>query len=613
MISDRKILLVFIIFIFNSCLYSQVKPEPKERTVAIEEPVVFKDSLPKISLPDFVITGKEKIDITNRSKLEFFENRIFITPKNSNPNFESKDLSAALIETSLKGGLSNENPIDIFSGFVKGEYGNFNSPAASAGVIYAWDIYKAALSGNFLSRAENVKNSDFSNGCINLSLGANIPKTDNLFNEAKVKLDLNYNTKSYNYYGSLSWPPWLDSPNYLPDPFHKKNSSITLDASINSEGKKYFKYDVDLLFNRFKDDNNNLYFIPIHTENKIKFSISGEYEYDKYIFSGSLLLNNNNITNQFGPTAYIQDNGTTETVLYPDLDKNSLLFGLSLNAASEIMPSLFAKAGLKFYSYDYILSYNTKNDMAKGIFLPQLSIRYENNKNLSVSLCYAPDLEIMSLEKLYQINPFIYPADIKHCIDDVNLFINAYYAYSDNLRMNATFGYREQKNTPNFYNFYNTFFQSFAAEIIDEKAKGIYCDLNIDYQLNYNNDFSFTFNYQNKRVESKRIPYTPDFCCSLDYITLLNMGLTLNPSLSFISDRRSDIFYEYMNGGYKIYQGDIETLKSIFLLNLDAEYPIYKNLIASLNINNILNTKYSYYNGYEEYPFSIFAGIKFKW
>lgn len=592
----KKISYIFIILISCSALYSQVKQEPKERNVPIEEPVIFKDSLPKISLPDFVITGKEKIDITNRNKIELIESRVYTLPGNLNNNFESKDISG-LVAAPQKRNIASDK-LNIFSGFVKGEYGNFNSPAISAGAAYRYDIYQASFTGSYISRDENVSNSDYSMGNAGLSLGADIPETDNIFSSAKTGLNLSYKTKNYNYYGLIEDPYILYGWPAFPDRLDKENNSFAADAFIKSEEEKYFKYDAEIIFNRFKDENGYSYLMPFYTENRFQFNISGQYEYRKFIFSGKALINNNNVKRISNPY---------------NVSNNSLLFGIFLNAQNEVLPSIYAQAGIKYYSYEDLFSYRETIDPKENIVLPQFSVRYENNKNLSLSFCYAPDLEIMSLEKLYSLNPYIYPVKSGHLINTVNLFVLLDYSYSSNLRVKAALGYLEQKNTINYREAGGVPFVFWLADVMDEKAKGIYSNLNINYLIDNVNSFSFKLNYQNKRVESIKIPYTPDISCSLDYFCLLNIGLTLNPSIDIIGERRSNGFYEYLSGGKRIYPGEIKTMKSIFLLNLSAEYPILKYLIASIDLNNILNTRYSYYRGFEEYPFSIFAGIKFKW
>ena len=200
---------LYISFIIPLVILGQTKNDPNEHNVKVEEPVIFKDSLPKISLPDFVITGQEKIDLSNKNKIEISEENLYEIPANQNINFELKDISTNQVETPFRKVYDKNNFGNIFSGFIKGEVGNFSSLALSAGTTYEWQIYKIGFIGNYISRGENVSNSDYYLGNSNLFFIANIPKTDNIFNDTRVSLNLYYDIKNYKFYGIPDYISYL--------------------------------------------------------------------------------------------------------------------------------------------------------------------------------------------------------------------------------------------------------------------------------------------------------------------------------------------------------------------------------------------------------------------
>jgi hypothetical protein len=69
-------------------LPAQEKIEPDSRKIDIERNTVQKDSLPKINLPDFVITSKEKFELPAAFKINIIENRL-LHPQKEIPSFLS--------------------------------------------------------------------------------------------------------------------------------------------------------------------------------------------------------------------------------------------------------------------------------------------------------------------------------------------------------------------------------------------------------------------------------------------------------------------------------------------------------------------------------------------
>ncbi len=577
MIFLRKIL--YITIVSAAALYSQVKEEPKERNVSIEEPVIFKDSLPKIELPDFVITGKEKIEITDRNKIEVFNDRLYSIPE-IKPDFEQKDIPVSEINIPLRKGSGSNDYYDFFSGFVHGAYGNFNSPAISAGAAYGWDIFKTSFSGSYLSREENVSYSDFSTGKADITIGAKVPETNNIFTNADAKLDFSFYTKKYNYYGwrenfYLPIPPatFLLLPNEL--------NRISLRAGISSEETEFYRYKANLSWNNFQTNPGTIY-LESNKENTVAFDIAGSYNYEGYNFEGKILINNLNLSTDFFSN---------------NQNKNLFTFGTLLNAQKELMSSISIIAGVKFYSFGDIRL--DKEERSKNAFLPQFVVKYENNSNLSVSAGYTPNLKINSLQDIYSINPYTRFIGMSHLLNKHDINANIDYFYGKYLRIKGTLGYLVQENTPIFSEMFFGMTKLWMVDIVDQSAKGIYARLRLDYYLNPLSSFVLNFAYQDKKMDSQNIPYEPKYVLSLDYFTELNFGLKINPAFDLVGDR-----YSFYNN---------KLLKPIFILKLNAEYPIFKNLSATLNLNNILNTNYSYFEDYEEYPFSVFGGVKFKW
>ena len=628
MIQYRNFYFVFSLLLVSGLLFGQVNPVPSERNITIEEPVILKDSLPKISLPDFVITGQEKINVEGSKKPEFEENRIF-SLSDETLTFINKDVSTRATDIPLKK-LNDMENIFLFNGFLKAQIGNFTSPNISGGLGYSYDRYFATLYGNYLSRKDHdIKGSGFSTGNVGVTLGANIAETDNIFSDAAIRLNVGYDARSYeNFY----WAGEAASSYYRNHGIPRQYNSFFINSSIKSDREEYYKYRVNIYFNRyekFDDIIDKLIFgyQPMQDieENKFALSLGGEYRYEGIDFSGDILFYNNSysVNGTRTPSLTTQSLLNSALLALHDIKENSFIFGLFGGGSAELSNNFFATAGFKFYTYTYLYTLTKENNISKGAILPQLSLKYENRNNFSLSLCFNPDLKIMDFQQLYKLNPFATYGEINHSLNPINLFLRFDISAIKNLRILTDVGYLEEKHTPYFYSYD---YAGMLAVVIpfrdyysylhdDATTKGMYCNLKMEYNIDEFNAVALNFNYQNKKIDSLRVPFVPQISASLNYCLLLDDNkLKISPSVEFIGDRVSPNFnrleYHWQEGVpfFTEYKED-----AVVLVNLDVEYSIIKNLIANLTMTNILNTKYSYYRGYQEYPFSIFAGLKLKW
>jgi hypothetical protein len=425
----------------------------------------------------------------------------------------------------------------------------------------------------------------------------------------------------------------------------RRYNSFFINSSIESDREEYYNYRVNIYFNNYKNkldanDDTTIYFHSIKQdieESKFALSLGGDYRYEGIDFSGDILFYNNSYSGLESQLRYDEYDYPfnpeyaegIRTTLY-DIKKNSFIFGLFGSGSAQLSNNFFASAGFKFYIYNYLYSLTRNKDISKGSVLPQLSLRYENRNNFSLSLFFSPDLKIMDFEQLFKLNPFALYREMNHVLTPINLFLRLDISAIKNLRILADIGYLEEKNTTYFiYDYYDAtrlvyYYQNYSSWFFDAAAKGMYSNLKIEYNIDKFNAIALDLNYQNKSLDSLslRVPFVPQIRASLNYhLFLYDNKLKINPSIDFIGDRVSYTLnntypysYEWVFDEYQYPPLDYmieKKEKTTALVNLDAEYLIIKNLIANLTITNMFNTKYSYYYDYQEYPFSIFVGLKF--
>ncbi|MFA8344053.1 MAG: hypothetical protein ACEPO8_13860 [Rhodothermaceae bacterium] len=97
-----------------------------------------------------------------------------------------------------------------------------------------------------------------------------------------------------------------------------------------------------------------------------------------------------------------------------------------------------------------------------------------------------------------------------------------------------------------------------------------------------------------------KVPYHPTFSGQLNYSYLTRIGLEINPKLKLYSGAYTDI-------------ANKNKLDTYIDLGVKFKYMLLKNLAATLEINNIANSKNYIFNGYEEKPMDIILGIDYRW
>ena len=100
-------------------------------------------------------------------------------------------------------------------------------------------------------------------------------------------------------------------------------------------------------------------------------------------------------------------------------------------------------------------------------------------------------------------------------------------------------------------------------------------------------------------TDGNQIPYLPVFNLNAAYTYKFQNGLTTTARLDYQSKRYADIKNEISIGDY-------------FDLGLSFIYSFQPNLDLTLDINNILNQKNYFWNGYKEVPLNIIIGVNYR-
>lgn len=175
-------------------------------------------------------------------------------------------------------------------------------------------------------------------------------------------------------------------------------------------------------------------------------------------------------------------------------------------------------------------------------------------------------------------------------------------ALSSNLTLGASVGYKMWKNMAMYENDYTLSPDGRSFAVIYEDIKALIIDAKIQYQINEQ------FSIVGRSIWNL---YSPDSLTRAQQLPQVEMNggfrWELIPKLHIgadvvIYDR---IFARQSTGLYK-------KLPMIIDLNANASYDVHKRIGLFLNVDNILNQRYQYWNQYKSLGFTIYGGLRFK-
>lgn len=175
-------------------------------------------------------------------------------------------------------------------------------------------------------------------------------------------------------------------------------------------------------------------------------------------------------------------------------------------------------------------------------------------------------------------------------------------ALSSHLTLGASVGYKMWKNMAMYQNDYTLSPDGRSFAVIYEDIKALIIDAKIQYQINEQ------FSIVGRSVWNL---YSPDSLTRAQQLPQVEVNggfrWELIPKLHIgadvvIYDR---IFARQSTGLYR-------KLPMIIDLNANASYDVHKRVGLFLNVDNILNQRYQYWNQYKTLGFTIYGGLRFK-
>ena len=505
-----------------------------------------------IELPDFVITGKESINIPKiqKSVADFIPllSNDFFTP--DFPDEEKTEIKLPEVETEVLGYSTNtqiNNALLIFNGGLE-----------------TWpngEFYFNDWSGNFLydlnirgkNELEFVDNAGVTSTGGSIGGKYFIDHNSNVFPGLKFEFNADYNYENYNFYG-YSTNPGLErtvddglidfSINYVTDPYNNFGIRLT-----------------DLYYNQRDNETD---------ENIVGTSAYYKLKYDKFDLK-------------------IEGSYKNQSVSSPSISKgNQYYFSTSASMGLLLYDILNLKAGV----YLAEMEGNT-------FFSPTLFGSVKLNKYLSFFGSFSPNTEFVTLRDFQLNNRYFQPNGIVNTFveNKSHLKFAFKYEFEKYFEISGGTGYLNSDN--NFYFEDNIEDGFFNINITD--TENYFAFINFLFRKGPFGQFYGDIKYQEVTTQNnKELPYSPTISGKLNYRYDMATGFGIKLTLFYFGETFTSLSNE-------------NRLSERIDLGAAFYYSLFNNFNVTLEFQNLLDNDYFYFKNYRAKPFDVLAGFEFRW
>lgn len=504
-----------------------------------------------IEFPEFIIEGKERIDVPSGSKQY---------PNKPDPLTKTELDSLNPLRKQPTDLLPQKKyPRTIYNyhkeiGYLKGEFGTFTTPSLEAAFNYDYLDYSFYASGLFESSSGDAKNSDYSKAIFDIGADYTAPEKYWVFGGSKTKAKINFDNKGYNLYGS-------DDP--------ASRNKMNLGLNIHSDGYyEGYNFSTGAGFR-------TLQLSDKHDDYKTN-------AYDNTFF-GYL-----DIKKSIGKTVW--GGGA-------DLDFGSIKGSGIMFLQAKVFASFLLGSDINIKILGGLQASESQAGITKGGLKAEGNIEYRLNHNFTLVGGLLSGLEKNSLFEYSNLNPYISTATQVEYPYNVFLIKGLLYFHPNELfSFSGGIQFGVMDDTPVFISsdssVFNISYQSVSK--IRLLFEGILEPTNID-----NIVFNIIANFSNLTDNGKIQPYTPIITLSTSYKRQWFDSFGTIIGLDFIGERYADI------------DNNI-SLDSYFNLKTKFFYNINDNLQVFLNIENLLNSDIYLWNYYKERGIYLSGGLFWK-
>lgn len=545
-----------------SLSFSQEKKEPTSHDVVL--PDSTQAPLPKISLPEFVITGNETIDLPSSTKNADDANMVYV----------AKPLSPESVRKSAVTDLGQKEDKNFsasamqMNGKILAGFGAYTTPFIEGWFGKNYETGGMLFHAQYLTTDGHVANANHQKAGIDVSGDYNLPSSFGTIGGDQLNGGVSFLGRTYRAYGSTV-PTQVRSAN-----------DVRINVGLSG------KTGADNLFTEGMAYSGNIFGrgYSVHDsstagETEVGLSGTASTQYNDYQLSGSV--------------DYISS--TMSSALVTTVTPHSpQWFVLRFTGRTMLSPSLQVTARIQQFLYRGNFS------SGSGRLYPQAELRYFLDDQTTLFAGVNPTVERTTLRSLFGVNPYITNAVLIEP-NDIRFAVNggAEVQLSDRLRGVASLSYK-------FIRYYTSFLEDNETRtwttFYVPKVHLTTLDVRAAYRISDQNSLtaSATVTSGIGTDSSVALPYLPVFRAGGVYRHNFNFGIAVEGYAEYISKQWNDFSHTHANAGYVSVGGR-------------AEYDLHHDVRVFMQLSNLLDQRYYVWDGYLERTFYISLGLTYTW
>lgn len=539
----------------NYLLY-RMYPAALAALLMISSPVMAQDDRQatekqSVELPDFVITGVERITIQQSAKpkadlvpvlsQEFFK-----------PNYSTEELQIAELSNPIKKDIRLLSDTPIPEGRLMLGAGIYTLPVGS--FSYSKNLNNLIFRGRLYGLNERAYVDDAGYNASGLELsGGYFPEiATGFFRGLGITADGSYDREAYRFFASATPKLQRDA--------HRGKVQLAFNNLLDESLNYGLTFRDDIYYIKDKDLNENLYTGGLFLRSVLdKLELGGRIDY--------------------------KSRGLTR--------KNS--------SADEDMFFLDAQAGISYRLAENLkvgAGLNLSKSDSSSFFAPTALIALKLDESISFTGSYNPHASYYAVQDLSAINRYYDPARTSAFVKSRNnIELAAKYEYQTYFELSAGISYASLED---YFYFTDTKIKG-IFDLYRTDAEMVNAYLNVLFHQGPLGKLYGKFNIEQSETDNgMKLPYHPAFTGNMEYEYSFPAGLTAGVSFRFGTGSYADSLNK-------------SKIPAFFDAGLSLRYEMMKNFEIFTQFSNIFDNRNYIWRDYREKPFDAMVGIEYRW
>lgn len=534
------------------------KKEPEGRRVELPTSLPNPQqnpSLPKIELPEFVITGIASLNVPDVQKEEVVGVSRLADLSAYKKNFGIRERETVELEDRQKEFLSTSKS-PVLNGQVVASLGNYFTPSVNFWLGKVSPEYDYRFEAGYHRTKGYAPNTDRSGG--NLGVKGGLTFTSGGLQGGRLGGDAAWGTENYRFFGSIT------------PTARRTHSNVLVGASVESSPSRAFTWNANLGYRFDTIDDSG-----VETrQHRVNLGTMGEYSFSNWALQGTLKYHNASLSGA--------NSGTV----------SMLNFGLGTSRY------WWNKFFLQGAAHLYVAKGMVNQNLTR--IYPDVSVGYSLGDEHLVSISYAGSVEFLELASAFEAHPYLAANSLLRHTDRSRQVLGAVESdWSPSLRTKFSVSYEYINDYPLYADPFNTgiWQLSYAGKtrLWNIRAEGFAKLTPNDYV-----SAKVSVNSSKNNITQLSVPYLPEFEIVGSYTHAFPFGLNVSPRASYQHQRETDLTRS-------------QKLPGVFQLGLHADYEPLTALRVFLDLHNITNKRYELWRGYQAPPFLVKGGVSFRW